>query len=407
MEPTSPSAPNSAGIYQDGGDYSYFMKAFYGSSKKAMYMLLDSGAGTTWVMGPECQTRACKMHNNFGAADSKTLAKVPETFDIAYGSGAVKGDIYKDTISVAGMELDMTFGIATETSDDFVHFPFDGILGLAMGKGRTDNFMKLVTKSKLISANMFSVSLHRGSDGPNTGQVTFGAIDKSQYVGDITYTAVSDGGNDWSIPLDGLGYKGKVAQNPVRQAYIDTGTSFAFGPADDVALLHSLIPGSYLGSDNITYTVPCSHKEPLTITFSGVTYDISHKDWRVGSGDKCRSNIYGMEVVQDAWLIGDTFLKNVYTVFDADHKRVGFAKKPKYVAPSTTSASPTASGAGASPTGGASDSGKDGDKGGSSNPAGTVTDPDSKGDKDSLAGKVERNMAAAVLALVGAIVMAC
>ena len=40
-----------------------------------------------------------------------------------------------------------------------------------------------------------------------------------------------------------------------------------------------------------------------------------------------------------SWLLGDVFLKNVYSVFDADNKRIGFANKPVAPeVPKTTSA---------------------------------------------------------------------
>ncbi len=328
VEPASPSASNSAGIYQDGSDYSYFIQAKFGSSEKPMYMLLDSGAGTTWVMATGCQSTACTKHNSFGPGDSETYRGDSKTFSIAYGTGKVSGELARDSISVAGMDIAMTFGAANETSDDFVHFPFDGILGLSMSKGATDNFMGVLMESKMLTARVFSVSLGRASDGVNYGQVTFGGTDPSQYTGEISYTSVSHkGGGDWSIPMDDMAYDGKPSGIKGRLAYIDTGTSYMFGPEADVAAIHKVIPGATT-SDEVEYTVPCDSDLPLTVTFSGVAYKMSSKDWMSKKGDRCVSNIYGHEVVKDSWLMGDLFLKNVYAVFDADQKRIGFALKP-------------------------------------------------------------------------------
>jgi len=66
----TPTQTNSAGIDQDGTDFSYFAQVGLGSANTELYMLLDTGASTTWVMGPSCTSDACKSHDNFGAPDS-------------------------------------------------------------------------------------------------------------------------------------------------------------------------------------------------------------------------------------------------------------------------------------------------------------------------------------------------
>lgn len=288
-------------------------------------------------MGPDCKSDACLIHNNFGPKDSTTLTRINDAgFSLSYGSGSVGGWNGRDTIRVAGLETDMVIGIANETSKDFTHFPFDGILGLARGKGFSDNFMSVISTKKLVPSNLFAVSLSRYTEVTNTGTVTFGGIDSTKYVGDISYTAVvADKPNNWAIPMDDMGYgPNQWAGVYKRIAYIDTGTSFAFGPAEDVAAIHHVIPGAQ-SSDGVTYTVPCDSDKDITVQFSGVTYTISPKDWLSRSSNGlCTSNFYGHEVLAGAWLLGDIFLKNVYSVFDADNARVGFAKKP--VAPEVT-----------------------------------------------------------------------
>ena len=77
-------------------------------------------------------------------------------------------------------------------------------------------------------------------------------------------------------------------------------------------------------SDNETWTVPCTTTISLTFTFGGTAYTVSPKDWigPMGNG-VCTSNVFGHVVVAGAWLLGDTFLKNVYTVLDVDQNRIG------------------------------------------------------------------------------------
>ncbi|KAK1999998.1 eukaryotic aspartyl protease [Colletotrichum falcatum] len=335
---------NAASVAQDGTDFSYFAQVKLGSNKKPMWMLMDTGAGTSWVMGSSCQSAACEKHGSFGPPDSTTYGAKGETFSVAYGSGSVKGDKVTDTVSFAGMDLDFKFGVANETSDDFNHFPFDGILGLSMAGGETDNFMQVVKNSTQLPANIFCVYLSRAADGPNTSEISFGVCNPDKYTGDITYTGVGNTLGDWAIPLDGIAYDGLKSGAAGKLAYIDTGTSYVFGPKDDVAAFHKNIPGSTADEAGTTYKVPCDSNKDVTYSFSNVSYVISAKDWRgpPGADGTCTSNIYGHEVVTGAWLLGDVFLKNVYAVFDTDQKRIGFAKRID-PPPVTTTSSPSSS----------------------------------------------------------------
>jgi hypothetical protein len=325
LAPVAPTQTRSAGIYQDGTDFSYFIQAKIGSRGKPLYMLVDTGAGTTWVMGSTCLTTACGRHESYGPSDSATFLNASKPFRISYGSGSVSGSIATDTYTIAGMNFPYQFGVADITSDDFNHFPFDGILGLSMSTGATQNFLQALKAANQLTSYIFGIYIHRASDGPNTGEISFGAVNPAKFTGQISYSPVATQANgDWAIPLDDMSYDGKKAGVTGKLAYIDTGTSYVFGPAKEVAALHKIIPGAAT-TDGTTFTVPCDSNKPLTFDFNGVGYTISPKDWMSApsSTGVCTSNIYGHEVVANSWLLGDLFLKNVYAVFDADSSKIG------------------------------------------------------------------------------------
>ncbi|KAK5989314.1 Aspartic-type endopeptidase ctsD [Cladobotryum mycophilum] len=343
MQAVDPKQPRTAGVNQDGADYSYFIQAQLGSKGKEMYMLIDTGAGSSWVMGTGCKSDACSKHNTFGPGDSDTLELSSKDFTISYGSGDLKGMLANDTIKVADMSLRYQFGLASTTSTDFVHFAFDGILGLSMNSGANENFLQALASADLLDKNIFCVALNRASDGTNHGEIKFGSTNPDRFTGDIGYTSTAGTGNDWAITLGDIGFDGKKADVGNILAYIDTGTSYIFGPPKPVQALHALIPGAE-SSDNVTFTVPCDSSKTISVNFSGVDYEISPKDWisPKDSSGKCTSNIYGFEAVTGSWLMGDTFLKNVYAVFDKDEKRIGFAKRADTPSTATTAGVPSA-----------------------------------------------------------------
>jgi len=327
-EPAEPADANAEGIYQDESDYAHFVQAEIGSEKLPLYLLVDTGAGTTWIMGSDCTSEACKLHDTFDPSSSKSLKDTPRNFSIAYGSGHVNGHNVIDNLNLGDVEVSMEFGVAHDTSSDFEHFAFDGILGLSLNKGSTENMPRVAKEEKKLGKNMFSVFLSRGLNAPNNGELTLGGINDAKYSGEITYTNVAaDRDGDWAIPIDSIKMDGKDAKlEKSRVAYIDTGTTYIFGPTADVKSVHDLVKGAK-STDGVSWTIPCDTTLELSFTFSGKTWTVLPQDWIQPPNAKgeCQSNVYGHEVVPGAWLLGAQFLKNVYTVFDfqGDTAKIG------------------------------------------------------------------------------------
>lgn len=339
-------------IDEDGQDLSYFSKVKFGSKGKDMWMLLDTGAANTWVMGSNCTTSACLAHNTFGSQDSSTLHVTTTAWSVSYGTGTVQGVTVSDTVAFANYSVSMSFGSATVTSNDFNNYPMDGILGL----GRTASnqigartVMQVLAEDNLLEANILGIHLQRNSDGAKDGQITFGGVDHSKFQGSLSYTAtVSADSSLWEIPVDDLAVSGTSCKLAGKSAIIDTGTSYILMPPADAQTLHAQIPGSTNTGGSPNFMIPCNSVATVQFSFSGVIYGVHPNDY-VGKADNtgkmCASNIIGQQAYSaNQWILGDVFLKNVYTVFDFDKNRIGFGLKS--AAPSggsslTTSASLT------------------------------------------------------------------
>jgi cathepsin D len=324
--------PNAMAIDEDGQDLSYFSAIKFGSKGKDMWMLLDTGAANTWVMGSNCTTSACLAHDTFGGQDSSTLHVTTMPWSVSYGTGTVEGVTVTDTVAFANYSVGMGFGSATFASDDFNNYPMDGILGL----GRTASnqigmptVMQVLDDNNLLQANILGIHLQRNSDGAKDGQITFGGVDRSKFQGSLSYTAtVSADSNLWEIPVDDVAVGGTSCKLTGRSAIIDTGTSYVLMPLGDAQILHAQIPGSTNTGGSPNFMIPCSTTKIIQFTFSGVTYSVQPKDYvskANSAGKMCASNIIGQQAYSaNQWILGDVFLKNVYTVFDFDKNRIGF-----------------------------------------------------------------------------------
>lgn len=289
---------------------------------------MDTGSSALWVMGEGCTTTACKSHDTFGQSNSKTLSQSSDNFNISYKTGNVAGPIVTDDVSIAGLNLKMEFGLALETTDQFDNYPMDGILGLARqpGTGFTPpTFFQALQQNKVLKSNIFGLNLQRASDHSNDGEINFGGVDTTKFQGDLNYLSTIDGSNWWEIPLGGFSVNGDLTALSSRSAILDSGTSYMFVPPDDAETLFKQIPGSQSTTSN-SFTVPCDTNTSISVVFNKVAYEISPKDYvgaSVGNG-QCTSNIMSEVAVDNqTWLLGDTFMKNVYTVFDGDENRIG------------------------------------------------------------------------------------
>ena len=226
------------------------------------------------------------------------------------------------------MSIPLSFGAASDTSDDFLSYPMDGILGLGRSASNAMEYptaIEAIRKTGLLQSNIFGIHLQRFSDGHIDGELNFGAPDTSRYTGELSYTDTVADGAMWEVPLDDASYDGNLCKFSGKSAILDTGTSYVLLPLDDAKQLHAQIPRSE--SDGETFNIPCLTSIPIQIIISGVEYNISTEDY-IGSpvegGDLCTSNIIGRQPFgSDQWLLGDVFLKNVYTVFDFDKSRIG------------------------------------------------------------------------------------
>ena len=344
--------PNAMAIDEDGQDFSYFSSVKFGSKGKELWMLLDTGAANTWVMGSNCTTSACLAHDTFGSQDSSSLHVTTAPWSVSYGTGTVQGVTVSDTVTFANYSVEMGFGSGTVTSNDFNNYPMDGILGLgrtASNEIGTPTVMQVLDDKDLLQANILGIHLQRNSDGAKDGQITFGGVDQSKFQGALSYTqTLSTDSTLWEIPVEDLAVGGTSSQLSGRSAIIDTGTSYILMPPPDAQTLHAQIPGSTNTGGSPNFMVPCSTVVTVQFTFSGVTYGVHPKDYMGkadSTGKMCASNIIGQQAYSATqWILGDVFLKNVYTVFDFDKDRIGFGVKaaaPSSSSSRTTTSSPT------------------------------------------------------------------
>ncbi|KAJ1036763.1 hypothetical protein NDA14_004565 [Ustilago hordei] len=298
-----------------------------GTPSREYEVVLDTGSADLWISSQYYQPSQSSSFNNRSTP-----------FDIQYGSGEVAGYQATDTFSLAGTTVqDLNFAVATQVSSGLTSSHMEGIMGMG--------FQRLASSGEppfWIAAGLdtFSFYLERASlsssDSTQPGGVfTLGGTNSSLYQGDVSYNPLIEE-LYWMVRLGGIGTRDSdVNLNSLTRAAIDTGTTLIGGPDSVVQSLYAQIPGSQ-SQGNGYYSFPCRTSVGATMTFNGIQYSIPDSDFIAGtldsSGSKCLGAFFGLGSSSQTdlqWIVGDAFLKNVYSIFttngNGNGAAVGFA----------------------------------------------------------------------------------
>jgi cathepsin D len=118
---------------------------------------------------------------------------------------------------------------------------------------------------------------------------------------------------------------------------VDTGTTLIGGPQSIIESIYAAIPGSerMTGAYANYYQYPCTSTIDLKITFGSYEIEIGDADFNLGryssNTEMCTGAIYIQALSSSSpvsWIVGDTALKNVYSVYRFNPPAVGFAALP-------------------------------------------------------------------------------
>ncbi|XP_014103198.1 lysosomal aspartic protease [Bactrocera oleae] len=320
--------------YQDD---QYYGPITIGTPPQTFNVLFDSGSSNLWVPGAPCAANdvACLTHNTYNSSASSTYQVNNQSFAIQYGTGNLTGYLAVDTVNVSGLVITgQTFAIATsEPGSTFVYSEFDGILGMAYQQISVDNvippFYNMYTQN-LIDEPIFAFYLTNNSANglsANGGELTLGGYDSTYYIGEITYTPVTQEGY-WQFNVDSI----IVGSTPICYsctAIADSGTSLLAVPTALYTTVQNTL-GAILNEDGL-YVFDCTQTNNLPVVsfkIAGTIFTLDSSNY-VYEMEGNYGNILCVSAFEDAsvnlWILGDVFIMKYYAIFDMGNNQVGFA----------------------------------------------------------------------------------
>ncbi|QRV74112.1 aspartyl protease [Ceratobasidium sp. AG-Ba] len=324
-----------------GTDSMYYGSVAVGTPPVAFNVILDTGSSDLWLASSTCYT-GCRNVPTFDASASSTFKNLSTTFAIRYGSGQAAGELGSDSVKMAGFQVDgQTFALADQVSANLLSNPISGLMGLGWStiasSGATPMWETLAKGNQWTEPVMsFFLTRFINVDNADTlepgGEFMMGGTNSNLYTGDIDYVDIPNGQESyWLIPLTGLGVNGASVLSGTENAAIDTGTTLVGGPTSSIDAIFAQIPNSQRGTGDLQgyYLYPCSTSVTITMTFSSRTWTIDPADFLLmrASSTMCVGAFFALNLSGSApsWIVGDTFLKNVYSVYRFNPPSVGFA----------------------------------------------------------------------------------
>jgi hypothetical protein len=347
-----------------GGGIAYYTSVKIGTPPQEFALQVDTGSSYTVVVDRNCQSSSSagtcpSAHPGYDPTASSSSLNVSCAdisqcscesgncvVDVQYldNSGA-NGTLYQDIVTVNELTTVSYLGGMYSASEGFNDQNDDGIMGFAYASlsDGIPTFMDALVQTENIS-DIFSMCL-----GIENGVLVLGGVDTTYFTDPIQWTPITkqtyyivnmpsmtingmnmDTSNYGDVIVDS-GSAGMLVPNDLYNQMINAFTSTCSTSNNLFCGNESLLNatgGSCLQLD-ISQT---SNLPTIDFTFQGTdsstfTVSIRAQDYLIistANGTPCAS--LGIFTTDSGILLGDTFMKAFYTVFDRENSRIGFAQ---------------------------------------------------------------------------------
>ncbi|GAB1318287.1 Aspartic peptidase domain-containing protein [Madurella fahalii] len=317
------------------GGIAYIIQLEIGTPPQKIKVFIDTGSYELWV-NPRCKTSAseaiCESHGYYYPNKSNSSMYVGGNFAVTYGTGAVRGSYWSDIMSIAMFQIpQVQFAVASDST-----YTFSGILGLGYAYPYSINYpsvLNLMVAQKMISAPIFSLGL--GGDRDGFSEIIFGGVNRWKFAGHLEpvpiWPPISEQDPRWiqywvNVTSVGMTKPGEHAviythrDTFVMPTLIDTGSTLSYIREDLVDVIGQQFEATIDSQGN--YIVDCSWREKSgTVDFGfnrgRMVINVRYKDFIYQQyPGHCMLGVQPADVGSTNFVLGDTFIRGAYLVFD-------------------------------------------------------------------------------------------
>lgn len=355
----------------------YYASVTVGTPGQNFDLVMDTGSSDAFLIAQYadlCGSRILQAFyettcgQTFDPSLSSTYqVAVPGGFQIEYldGSGA-SGDYIKDKFNIGGATINaLQMGLANKTATG------TGVLGIGFRANEATaseypNLIDQMLNQSLIPTRAYSLYLNDYSS--STGNILFGGVDTQKFIGELVdvpilpdsqsqnYTSFTVGMTALSLSYsNGTTYHANISGNSL-DAILDSGTTLSYLPdevatplfasvgayaygasyqssaASELALVDCALAGSGLEvtlrfNGAAAVTVPADELVIDAFDQAEIPDEVPFEEACLFGIQNLGSSVEGGEEAQMSFaLLGDTFLRSAYVVYDIDNRQVGLAQ---------------------------------------------------------------------------------
>ncbi|KAL5337755.1 aspartic peptidase domain-containing protein [Aspergillus crustosus] len=303
-----------------------------------LVVTFDTGSSDVWVMNTRLPSASIEGRPAYDPSKSTTFQKLEgATFNITYGDDSYAyGGVGTETIDVGGVTVKgQSIGLPSSVSASILEDTYtNGLVGLGFSTlntiqpQRQRSFFETITD--VLDEPVLGASLV--SDG--VGEYEFGVIDEAKFKGELVNASVDASSGFWKF--ESAWYRvgdGKLTKNTEATATIaDTGTSLMLLDQHVVDAYYAQVHGAQYVASATGYIYPCSAELPnfaIAIgpqhlaTVPGSLISFSEVGTNTTTNEAvCYGGIQSNQGL-NMQILGDTFLKAFYVVFDLRGPSIG------------------------------------------------------------------------------------
>lgn len=282
---------------------------------------------------------------------SSTYSLVNTNFDISYADGsATTGDYFTDVFALSGghsiSEQQMGLGLKTTVGT--------GIMGIGYDTDEAATTVYSSVIDNMVSQGLIATkaySLWLNELTASTGSILFGGIDTAKYHGTLVAVPIEAGSfgvrNSFTVALSSISSTisgtNSTLSTTVTPVILDSGTTLTYLPDSITESIFkafnvqsdesgdAFIDCSYgTSSDYINYSFGGTGGPTISVPLSELVFDegITGADFQSGQAPFSSTCLFGMASsgTTGTNLLGDTFLRSAYVVYDISLNQVALAQ---------------------------------------------------------------------------------